>query len=235
MHQNQTYHLDFNAPAVKCAPSTNDTLISNLTFAHGHSYANRANPTPFIAWTGPADGWSSVSPSRSQPNTVDGSSEDVARLYVMSNNGRWKKTRTQSDTSTLEYTQVNVTECLLYNATYGVDFSFQFPLQSHTVNISTWLNPVAKLPWFGRAQMYLDPDLERATISYTAVMSAFGKLLVGKASGSDSAGIITEVTAWLTSWSMLDVDWEEGSAVPGRLESLFQNITMSLFSDTGLT
>jgi hypothetical protein len=122
-----------------------------------------------------------------------------------------------------QYRKVIVTECLLYNATYSVDFAFQFPGQSRDLRIVNWLNPVATMT-------RSNPDTEPAVMSYTAIMDAFGKML----GGTSTKSRFGDQKTYLTSANVLDVDWSSGEAVARDLEQMFQNITLSLLSDDRL-
>lgn len=142
----------------------------------------------------------------------------------MTNMGNRSKTRQYPvNGGTYERRQVNVTECILHNASYEVDFELEYPRQSREVRIADWLNPVATMRPVAQTQP--------AIISYSAVMDAFGRILVGKSTQDMRLG---SDVAYLTSWKTLHVDWKSGDEVARGLEQLFQNITLSLLSDEGL-
>lgn len=111
-----------------------------------------------------------------------------------------------------------MTECDLYNASYSVDFSFRYPDQDHDLRIVDWLNTVD-----------YDSSGAEGVDSYLAVMDAFGKILVGTSSYKAQ---YQQRNDYLTAMSMMDVEWQSGDAVRTGLEQLFQNITLSLFSDS---
>jgi len=219
---NETYHLDFEGPAVKCM-SANDSLVYNITIDHGTT--SGGNPTELLAWVA-GDKPSKVM-GETGTKTLDMASPDAARLFVMTNTGNWSETLSaDSNGMPYQYRKVNVTECLLYNATYSVDFVFNYPGQSRDVRIMDWLNPVATITELTRP----NPATEPAVVSYTVIMDAFGKMLVGTSFRSHYGAD----QAYLTSSKILNIDWSSGEAVARGLEQLFQNITLSLLSDEGL-
>jgi hypothetical protein len=67
-------------------------------------------------------------------------------------------------------------------------------------------------------------------VSYLTVMSSFGKLLVGSGYWTHYGGS----GSYVSSWAILDIDWADRDSIPQQLERLFQNITLSLLSDSGL-
>jgi hypothetical protein len=226
-YQNETYHLDFSGPAVRCA-SANESVVYNLTHAFGITSMFRGEATRFASWT-PGEQPEFRSSVKNISQTLDYVSTDAARIFVMSNTGTWDKTDMHADED-YPPRQVNVTECLLYNATYSVDFDFKFPDQSRRVQISDWLNPVTTYRESSDLSDNFPNVTEASVISYSAVMDAFGRLLVG--SSSTSRYGVDRATR--TSWKMMNIDWSDGQAVIHDLEQMFQNITLSLLSDDGL-
>jgi hypothetical protein len=224
--QNETYHLDFEGPAVKCA-SANDSLVNSVTIKYGTALgASSGNPIDFISWAA-GDELLRVMNKTEEAATLDMTSTDAARLFVMTSTGNWTKTLdANSNGISYSYRQVNVTECLLYNATYSVDFKFQYPVQTRELQITDWLNPVAAITQSTRP----NPATEPAVVSYTSIMDAFGKMLVGNSIRSHYGAD----KAYLTSSKILNIDWTSGGAVARGLEQLFQNITLNLLSDDGL-
>jgi hypothetical protein len=228
-YQNASYHLDFSGPAVKCA-SAGDDAINNLTYRYGWQLSGTMIRTQFISWVptysleiGPSD-------ETTESQSLDLASEDVARIYVLTNEGNWNVTRTYNGSDYPRYTQVNVTECLLYNATYSVDYRFAYPFQTRNASVSDWLNPVAMLS--RSEQLGLDNDNKTVhhMMSYAAVMDAFGQILVGEAKKFKYSN--EEFTSAI--WKLAPINWEDGASVAQGLEGLFQNITLSLLSDDAL-
>lgn len=182
----------------------------------------------FASWT---NSWAEY--FRSGPSEADITlSDEEARIVVLTNTGTWDRRRNWTDELQPggsmgglkgSSRQVNVTECVLHNATYTIDFSFQYPNETRKVAISDWLNTVAIAN--------IPTEREEASVSYLAIMEALGKMLVGNATHSHYGSY----TDHLTNWRLFEIDWSDGEAVRGGLESLFQNITLSLLSDSGLT
>ncbi|KAF7187316.1 hypothetical protein HII31_11404 [Pseudocercospora fuligena] len=226
--ENQTYHLDFLGPAVHCS-SANDSIIYNATMELG-SQTSWAwfGGTTFASWTGQG----LVAPTYSQhdrPETLDYINTDVARIWVMTNTGKWNVTlwrKPDNTTNSDEYsevlwTQVNVTECQLYNASYIVDFEFQYPNQATNTSISQWLNRITTVGMYPR---------QESKTPHLAMMDAFGKLLVG----SHIFSHYGDIPSYYTSWNIIDIDWSRGEQVQRGLEQLFQNCTLSVLSEKSL-
>jgi hypothetical protein len=239
---NQTYHIQFSGPAVRCS-GANDSLVANLTATYGDplNAGGSGNRDKYLSWV-PGNEDALGSSYVDQFQTLDQTSIDVARVFVMSNFGFWEVSRLTYDlnyTTTLvngtnstylEQRQVNVTECKLYNATYDVDFQFEYPEQTHNISISAWLNPVAAASQYVPVYDVSNNATGAEILSYSAMMDAFGRMLVGRASESHySIGI-----PQYTSYGIMDINWEDGVAVQRGLEQLFQNFTLSTMSDSGL-
>ena len=225
-YQNASYHLDFSGPAIKCTPA-DEEFLNNLTYRYGAG-SGRMIITRFFSWV-PTLSLDPL-PSEDATASLDLASEDAARIFVLTNEGDWNVTRTYNGSSHRRYRQVNVTECLLYNATYDVDYRFQYPSQTRNASVSGWLNPVAMLSREDQDGYYIDNATTHHMLSYAAVMDAFGQLLVGQAKKDKYA--VETVTS--TIWKLSPFNWEDGESVAQGLEELFQNITLSLLSDDAL-
>ncbi|PVH94144.1 hypothetical protein DM02DRAFT_693815 [Periconia macrospinosa] len=219
-HPNETYHLQFNGPAVKCGPA-NDSFIHNISSLYGGYSAG--NKILYKSWVPGSEG----DHRGPKTETLDYNSRDGARLFVMTNLVDTNVYVNQTTGATL----VNVTECVLYNATYDVDFTFQSFKQTHQMNISHWLNPVFS-PVYGLDREFLGGlgGRSNAIFSYCTMMSAFGKLLVGQ---EDRSHYNIDSNLY-TSRRVLHVNWNHSETVETGLEQLFQNFTLSLLSDEGL-
>jgi len=225
-YQNASYHLEFSGPAIKCAPA-NDEVLNNLTYSYGVR-SGRMIITRFLSWV-PLSSLD-TGPSEDSTASLDLASEDAARIFVLTNEGDWHVTRTYNGSDDRRYRQVNVTECLLYNATYDVDYRFQYPSQTRNASVSNWLNPVAMLSRQDQKGIYDENATTHHMLSYAAVMDAFGQLLVGQAKKDKYA--VETVTS--TIWKLSPFNWEDGPSVAEGLEQLFQNTTLSLLSDDAL-
>lgn len=224
--QNETYRISFAGPALRCT-SANESMVRDLTLQYGNgtTFGTFLN-YQYFSWIPGTHQISLASSDESSSldffDTIDRSSHDVTRIYVLTNiytGTQWNKTvrgRTSSN-YTMSVVAVNVTECQLYNATYDVDYSFRYPNQTTEVSISSWLNPIPSIGWV------FPPRLDH--ISYWSLMQAFGKILVGF-SETNQYGSYTSYT----SWKITDIDWSRAPAVQTGLESLFQNLTLSVLS-----
>jgi hypothetical protein len=224
-YQNISYHLDFRGPAVKCA-SASEEFLYNLTYQYGVK-ADTMIKYRFLSWT---DTLLETPPEDEVirfPGTRPEDARIYSRVYVMTNEGSWNVTRTYNGTESLRYRQVNVTECLLYNASYSVDFRFEYPSQTRNASVSDWLNPVVSL---SNREQRGDNLTVQETLSYAAVMDAFTQMLVGEARKDKYR--VEKVTS--TIWKLSPIGWKDGAAVVHGLEELFQNITLGLLSDDAL-
>lgn len=233
-NQNQTYHLDFDGPAVKCSPA-NESIMYNVTVDQGLNYGSTRRNT-FLSWVG--SGLNSTLATQPSPQTLDYYSLDAARIWVMTNIDYWNESvhtpfpdspppMYQNDTYWRDYytfMKVNVTECQLYNASYSVDFQFQYPNQTRQVSISKWLHPITAINFWDPVSEVVD------VLPHLALMNAFGKvLLVGSYTESEYAFKLS-----YSSWNIINIDWTRAKAIPSGLEQLFQNITLSALSDASL-
>lgn len=236
-YENETYHLQFNGPAVRCGMA-NDSVVERLSLLFGEPIAG--DTVPFASWVaGDEKSYIESDGRYGEFQTLDTTASDTVRIFVMSNTGFWNLTVPgrwnvtfpgSSSNGTYNATRVNVTECLLFNATYNVDFAFQYPQQTRNISISSWLNPIPSL--YHAASPYQDTKEFQtyvdAVISYLAMMTAYGKLLVG----IDMESHYRIETPLYTSWNMMDIDWSRSEAVQSGLEELFQNYTLNLLSDS---
>lgn len=191
-YPNQTYHLQFNGPAVKCDPA-NDTFTYNISSLYG-GY-NAGDKMFYRSWVPGSEGDSKG------PGTETFAK---ARLFIMSQFG---SSNTVLNISNTPRSLVNLTECVLYNATYDVDFNFQSTQQTQNVNISSWLNPVS-VP-------ISNYNISDTVVSYYIMMKAFGTLLVGQEIHSH----YNFNSTLYTSRHILNVDWDRSEAVETDLVS----------------
>ena len=224
-YQNVSYHLDFNGPAVKCT-SASEEFLYNLTYQYGVKYDTMIKYR-FLSWTHTPLETPPEDEAIRFPGTSPEDTRLYSRVYVMTNEGAWNVTRTYNGTDSPLYRQVNVTECLLYNASYSVDYRFEYPSQTQHASVSDWLNPVVSLS--NREKKGHNLTVQE-TLSYAAVMDAFTQMLVGEA--SKDKYLKEEVTS--TIWKLSPIGWKDGVAVAQGLEELFKNITLGLLSDDAL-
>lgn len=227
-YANESYHHDFYGPAIQCNALANTSIVRNISISLSEEWIGASGKT-FLSWVGGADAYPR---EEDLLTTLDIQSENGSRIMIVSDEGNsstsWNFT-SATDRSNHTAQERNVVECILHNATYSVRSVFRYPRQSDEVLITQWLNAVqAKSYSMTNANFLQRTD---AMVSYLSVMSAFGKLLVGTGYATHYGGS----GSYLSSWSILNIDWTNRDLVPRQLEQLFQNITLSLRSDTGLT
>ena len=226
-HQNESYHLTFHGPAIQCE-SANSSVQHQLMKAVNGT-VNNTYEVRFVSWVG-GDAHKCLSPSGYVDSTctsgdvadwqiLDLVSEDAAHIFFYSD-------------PSFNWPNVMVTDCSLHNTTYEVRFDFEYPGQTTTISISKSLNPVSAesyQPAF-REWAYLTNATASAIGAYDAIMAAFGSILVGTAS-RDRYG---HMKTWSTNYAVLAIDWSDEKAMRRGLEELFQNITLSMLSDSSL-
>lgn len=224
-YANQTYSLDFNAPAIQCA-AANDTVqaaakeLFNFSDGSGGRLA-------YYSWVGGDvhDPQSQVNASSSSGTSTDSNwqsldmvSTDAARIFILS-----------TLDSNVDLDNM-VTECVLHNATYSVDFAVQGGVPSAVVSQLTINEGLPALQSLGVA-----PDSEMGynstRFAYQSVMDVFGKLLVGYARAQSQ---VEGTEVYYSSFERTSVDWQDKIQMGADLETLFQNITLSLFSNSNL-
>jgi hypothetical protein len=222
-HLNESYHREFYAPAVRCSISANTSRVRNISIEMGEQDSGGSG-MDFLSWAGREEdfplGDLTLTP-------LDVLSTDGSRVFVVTSEGTSNTTYnyTSSSQGDTQAPQRSVVECVLHNASYSVRSAFRYPSQTHEVNILRWLDPMS-------AAALGDVSQERLHqfVSYLTVMSSFGKLLVGSGYWTHYGGS----GSYVSSWAILDIDWADRDLIPQQLERLFQNITLSLLSDSGL-
>ncbi|KAI0871777.1 hypothetical protein GGS24DRAFT_42791 [Hypoxylon argillaceum] len=223
---NESYHMDFSGPAIQCS-TANDT-VRNATQYNINANRGSGGYFSYWAWVG-NDDHGMASDNRSTPYsnldttgtwlTLDTQSKDAARFFVVSNLG--------ATTHTSQAFFGNVSECLLHNASYNVDVNITNGASSFDIKSLTFNEKLA-----GQASASSGLGLttaERTHYSYQSVMDTFGKLLVGYGSTQNGA---TETT--YSSFQRSYVDWTTLEQTQRDLESLFQNMTLSMLSGSNL-
>jgi hypothetical protein len=225
-YPNESYHLDFYGPAIKCSVLANISMVRDISIWLSRESIGGIGKN-FVSWVGGGDAYPREEVSDA---TLDILSENGSRIIVVSDEGDSTTSWNFKDGRT-NYTAMerNVVECILHNASYSVRTVFRYPQQSDEVSITRWLNTVQP-----RSQSLINENVSLdAVVSYLSVMSAFGKLLVGTGYWDYTTGS-GSYESYLSSWSILDIDWSNRELVPRQLERLFQNITLSLRSNSGL-
>lgn len=163
---NETYYISFDGPAIKCA-SASELSIANLTERFGISQGlfMGGSDLRFFSWIPGNDMNNPMKVGSVQ--TLDYKSRDVSRIFVLTNIGFWNKTRTDIRKH-YPPREVNVTECSLFNASYSMHYTFQYPNQTRKVSIDEWRNPVRLYDIKTRAE----PDRHKAAKRRTRLQTA---------------------------------------------------------------
>jgi hypothetical protein len=237
---NSSYNVEFLGPAVSCStpPAQNVSAFNeSLVFATNHSYFGEGlfgvTGLLYNAWV----------PHRSQTgDTVS----DLANpdwnngtITTEPDNPNWGV----GGASVYVYLPTDIVKrepirpkgvvllsCTLHNSTYNVDFDYKNSQQSVTVNSINFHEEVAN-PYD-----YSCYDLQYPNEAYISIMWAFTKILVGCAtdSGGDDDNTATYTSTLVGATSLrrfIEGGFNATSAVvASELESLFQNITISMLS-----
>jgi hypothetical protein len=221
---NESYYREFYAPAVLCSPLANMSRVRNISIEMS-SQDSGGSGTNFLSWAGREEEFDLQDV---ELTPLDVSSSDGSRVLVVTSDGNSNTTynlTTPFPNGVKVATQRSVVECVLHNASYGVRSVFRYPNQAHEVTISRWLDPMS-----ATAIGEVPNERLHQFVSYLTVMSAFGKVLVGTGYWTHYGGSGSDAS----SWAILDIDWADRDLIPRQLEHLFQNITLSLLSDSSL-
>lgn len=301
LHPNMTYEVDFNAPAIQCLPISQDILkpfneAADCDFLGIYDTLNPANDScegqvPYVAWVPdygalvpftngtlssqflPLDSdLSSLDPT-GEPNAnyLGGSKEGPATLLVA--------TRSHA----APYTDWNVLNCSMFNATYMVNISSDS--NSRSLPYVSEVRMENSLGYSAQAQRYQGEEISARSLSmfsYLGMMECLNRLLVGTMVGRSPFGgfywqqlglrvqnphlmstllaftnelspflATSNSSSWLpapdpTQWtavgkagySIISLPEEAVSSpsynqsLGSAIEELFQNMTLSLFSDS---
>ena len=227
---NMSYTLTFPAPAIQCGPA-NDTILS-LVKSTLKNFVGSGGSVLFLSWAGDdpltvplLKSNNTWSPEDPPSGTLDSQPDDAAKIFFMSAQG-------PGPWSTNDLWR-NVTECLLYNATYTTKFSFEQgtgPTAQRVEIVDLVLDQ--KLPVLGQpaSSVRAINDTEGEHMAYQSVMDAFGKIFVGAEHGRGGVSSRT----YGTSFGLTGVRWTEFEETQRDLEELFSNVTVSLFASDGL-
>jgi hypothetical protein len=218
IYPNSSYHLEFDGPSLRCA-SASDAVVLDVTSDLGTNWLlQKAIYQKWASWTGqyligqfrPSDG---MALERSEHSEQHG-----PRLSIMTNRG-WDGWHKFAYVDNVQRQLVNVTECVMFYASYSVDFVFQSGVQTQDISISKWLYP---------APTGLMNDHETVgSDASMAVMQALGTIMIG---GVRQDGVWTTVTS--LGQEMLNIDWDgEPQAIQLSLELLSQHLTLSFLSN----
>jgi len=221
-YNNASYKVQFDAPALRC--SLADYNLTNTV----NGTLSQLIPVHFMSWV-PSDdhnitsGDSTTILENYNPyGSIDQDSTDYARLYVLSSSAvsSWK-----------------LFECGLHNATYEAMFDFENSNQRTTISSVKYLNGVSVLGNYSdtpSGSEGLSPLSKQ--LSYCAVMQAYSSLLVGEHWYAVDYAFSTVGSLAESNYAMItSVNWTALDTLPGQLESLFHNLTLSMLSSPLLT
>ena len=260
-YSNASYHLDFFAPKLKCEPASK-ALTNNLTRHFGTVYDHGVWQTEF----GVIDFASFVQENLTNYLSTNGTigvdassifdkdldySNDAAHIYFMSNGGKWSGSSVLPTTGgPLNWTtggkaMVNTTDCKLYNASYSVDFNFDYPSQN--IKVATTDKNVVSFGNVSPVSNYtvstVDDNLGNTiyvyvfdpTINaYASIMQSFGRFFSGISTDGFYGVRKKEGVLPLPQSDfdvMLNLDNTNIENFARDIEEMFQNFTISLLSE----
>jgi hypothetical protein len=222
-YANASYKLEFFGPAVSCsqAPASLVTIVTPwLQSIEGGAIPWLSFAPALLGNVDP--GYNPFNDSNGGRNTIfrDGynfgaSGNQSASLFVsMDNEGS-------------TYSSWPMLECTLYNASYQVDFQFTYPQQNISVIQRTLHEPI-QIPANNGHDIFGTPEW-----AYMNIMDAYAHILVGYTQASRGDFSTVNTMFQITALGSLSVTKGFGNEqVIPILESMFQNITMSLLSDS---
>jgi hypothetical protein len=228
---NMTYTLNFIGPALRCDPA-DATLVGEVYDSYMDLLGPGGDQFHYMAWVPEGnDGRGNLTAvTKTLMPSLDKDATDAAHIYVIPNSsylvgpvfvGHEQMTFNQN------YGYQDLLDCKLYNASYQAFFNFSFPNQAIQVQSRQLLNPVNASDDISHYTKGVYGH-EAQRISYQSIMESFGRLIVGVDQDRDTR-VIT-----VGSWRMLAIDWTTRNGTQQGLESLFQNITLSLLSAPSL-
>jgi hypothetical protein len=223
-YANASYELDFFAPAVSCSPASNASLVTRVT---GWLNSAEGAVMPYLSFV----------PAKLEyvPSTFNpfGSSDSsgISVFYGFSYNYNVRDNQSATVFVVMENGAPTASawpmiECTLYNASYKVGFEFTYPRQSINIIQRTLHNPV------------LTPHDQNATFgtptwAYMNIMDAYTNILIGYTQASRGGATSYRTMFQNTALNNLDPDKGfDADQLMLILETMFQNITLSLLSDT---
>ena len=244
-HSNSTYHLEFIAPALKCAqpPQANITAFRQALDTATNKTSFNIGSTAIDAVLGEVGQiglvYNAWAPDGSHVDLSNPNWNKNGSVYVDSTSGKYSGSTTffyigQVNTTNVSgykvvYTKTMVLQCTLYNATYAVQFNFNGTHQDIRTSIVKYLNPVP-------AVLDTYKDDEKTSAAYTAIMWAFNELLVGTGTMAPGHGqTVPNYVGTLAQSTALrkyieETEALEFAAVKENIEQMFHNVTLSFLS-----
>lgn len=106
-YQNETYHLDFHGPALRCSMA-DVSVVVNITHKFGTDVRDGASTYPFVSWVAGDEGTLNHTGNTSLFQTFDVVSHDAARIFVMTTRANRMKLQSSMVTTTQWVTSQNV-------------------------------------------------------------------------------------------------------------------------------
>jgi hypothetical protein len=222
---NSSYKLEFFAPAVSCTPA-NASLVTRVT---GWLESLEGANSPWLCFVPTA-----LELVGSDFNPFNTSDEVQKTFFGTGSNYDFGGKQTVDLFATMytggTFAEQPMVNCTLYNASYETSFDFTHPQQNISVIQRTLHEPILTPN---------DPNASFGTPewAYMNMMDAFATILVGftegSSGGSSSYKTMFQVTALQ---SLKDAPYIQplisADQLGSMLETIFQNITLSLLSDS---
>ena len=222
---NANYELDYFAPAVSCAAAPSAIVSRVETWLEGISQAAAAAPwLSFVPYN-----LNLVSANYTPLDTQDCSAStffgDGYNFNYANQSASLVVAMFNNSASVFSYP---IVECTLYNASYHVNFQFSYPVQNISV-IQRTLHSALNTPGPGtQSDVFGTP-----VWAYMNIMDAWANILLGYTTGYRGGATSYKTNYQVTALGDLAkgqyLDTEQLSSM---LESMFQNITLSLLSDS---
>jgi hypothetical protein len=223
-YANASYELEYFAPAISCSPAP-PAVVTRVT-GWLEAVSQAAAATSWLSFVPYNLNYVSANYTPFTTNDPNASiffgggynfnyANQSASLVVVMNN------------QSIMISSYPIVECTLYNASYQVNFQYTYPSQNISVIQRTLHN----------AMVTAGPDYQDAVFgtpewAYMNIMDAYTNILLGYTTGSGGGSFSYRTNFQVTSLSDLSngpFDSEQLSAI---LESMFQNITLSLLSNS---
>ena len=240
---NVSYHLQFNGPAIQCIepPESNRTAFrkalldaTELDYFAGTSLGDDTaggSSLVYNAWAPDESNHKDLS----NPNWNNGSSNTIDSTYFLYPGGTLFVHIGQVKDD--GYGTITLLQCMLYNATYDVDFNFSGSDQEVKLTGVEYhgASPVS-LQILGEGYIPSYEELSNPNVTYTSIMWAFNQVLVGTGTTNPAWGQdVPNYTGTLAQITALRAFIEENkvlefNTVKATIEQMFQNTTLSLLN-----
>ena len=235
-YPNESYVLDFFAPAIKCEldNQVRDTM-TKATIIGPDNHSDKqylfaswiADDTIRGALGTPPYDFNTIGDWETIGGGVNQSIDSRLQLHVLAYPGVAPSGG-----------NAEVYQCLFHNASYRASFNFQYPLQDVKAKSVDLHEPLEVATTLGVANL-IDRGQDAGTIeimsrslAYAGMIDAFGSVMVGAARHSQY-GANTLLGG--TRYAQTKIDWTNVNTTINTIERLFQNITLSMLSSSQLT